>query len=434
MKNYYLVFLFSLFSFSFGVTSLFAQVNIQDSMALVAFNKQLDGDNWNTKWDFAKPVSHWIGVRIVDQRVHNLSLYNNNLVGQIPAELGSLSELRLINLGSNHFVGNLPTSIQYLDQLTRLYIQDSELSGIIPDELGYLDNLTHFSLRDNNIEGEIPASLGMLSNLKAMYLDGNQLTGSVPRELKAIDSLLVVNLTDNQLSGRVPEEFGDTDRISKLRIGKNKFSFEDIVPHMFGIEEVKNRCGHYIFEYIHQEEIPTEPFVELYPNQSYTFHLDVDHQVYNNVYQWFKDGDLIATNYTNSFTIHEMNEAKEGIYTCEITNAKAPRLILHSTPTTISLKNGIGQIEEPEEIEDLIAYPNPTDNVLNINFNSEIKGNFELTMTDVLGRKVYRNSFDKKEFSYKQEINVKNYAGGVYILEIKQNDYQRNKKITVVSR
>ena len=39
------------------------------------------------------------------------------------------------------------------------------MSGEIPAELGSLSNLTELYLRDNDLSGEIPAELGSLSNL-----------------------------------------------------------------------------------------------------------------------------------------------------------------------------------------------------------------------------------------------------------------------------
>ena len=49
-------------------------------------------------------------------------------------------------------------------------LNDNALSGEIPAELGSLSNLTWLYLNDNDLSGEIPAELGSLSNLTTLYL------------------------------------------------------------------------------------------------------------------------------------------------------------------------------------------------------------------------------------------------------------------------
>ena len=48
------------------------------------------------------------------------------------------------------------------------------MSGEIPAELGSLSNLTELSLSDNELSGEIPAELGSLSNLTNLKISSTQ--------------------------------------------------------------------------------------------------------------------------------------------------------------------------------------------------------------------------------------------------------------------
>ena len=63
---------------------------------------------------------------------------------------------------------------------------DNQLTGEIPAELGSLTNLTDLRLTSNQLTGEIPAELGGLSNLTDLRLSGNKLTGCIPGGLRDV--------------------------------------------------------------------------------------------------------------------------------------------------------------------------------------------------------------------------------------------------------
>ncbi len=110
-----------------------------DREALVALYNATDGENWenNANWLSDAPLGEWYGVSTDDDgRVKQVGLHRNALSGEIPAELGGLS------------------------------------------------NLFAMQLTDNSLSGEIPAELGSLSNLLGMVLSGNELSGCVPSSLE----------------------------------------------------------------------------------------------------------------------------------------------------------------------------------------------------------------------------------------------------------
>ena len=73
---------------------LHAQIATQDSVALVAFYNATDGTNWtnNTNW-LNGPVSTWAGITVVNGRVYTFRFYSNNIKGNIPPEIGQLTQI-----------------------------------------------------------------------------------------------------------------------------------------------------------------------------------------------------------------------------------------------------------------------------------------------------------------------------------------------------
>ena len=167
-----------------------------DSTALVALYEATDGDNWtnNTNWLSDRPLGEWHRVTTdADGRVIRLALYDYQLNGTIPPELGSLTNLQYLGLGNNQLSGPIPPELGNLANLQGLDLRNNQLSGPIPPELGNLTNLTHLYLFGNQLSGPIPAELGNLTNLQDLYLNGNQLSGCVPEGLR--------NVEDNDFSG-----------------------------------------------------------------------------------------------------------------------------------------------------------------------------------------------------------------------------------------
>ncbi|KAJ8636119.1 hypothetical protein MRB53_010386 [Persea americana] len=65
-----------------------------------------------------------------------LSLYGNNLIGEIQSDIGSLSKLYWLSLQRNDLNGHIPPSLGNLSSLTNLYLSENSLDGSIPQELG----------------------------------------------------------------------------------------------------------------------------------------------------------------------------------------------------------------------------------------------------------------------------------------------------------
>ena len=110
---------------------------------LVEFTRH-DGANWTdkTNWLSEEPMREWHGVTTDDEgRVTEVILNDNQLTGEIPTELGNLSNLTTMSLWGNQLTGEIPTELGNLSNLQSLYLNYNQLSGEIPTELGNLSNL-----------------------------------------------------------------------------------------------------------------------------------------------------------------------------------------------------------------------------------------------------------------------------------------------------
>ena len=83
--------------------------------------------------------------------------------------------------------------------------------GTIPTELGTMSELQYLRLGDNQFSGEIPAELGNLPNLKVLLLRGNRLIGQIPSRLGNLaDTLRTLLIADNSdLTGCIPSALQD---------------------------------------------------------------------------------------------------------------------------------------------------------------------------------------------------------------------------------
>ncbi|CAL9183661.1 unnamed protein product [Musa hybrid cultivar] len=89
--------------------------------------------------------------------VNIIDLSNNNLTGEIPIEIGSLSTLQTLNLSRNNFVGQIPAAIGAMKSLETLDLSFNKLSGGIPQSFSALYSLSHLNLSYNNLSGAIPS-------------------------------------------------------------------------------------------------------------------------------------------------------------------------------------------------------------------------------------------------------------------------------------
>ncbi|XP_008226570.2 PREDICTED: receptor-like protein 2 [Prunus mume] len=101
-----------------------------------------------------------------------IDLSKNNIVGDIPTEIGQLQLLQELYLDSNNFSGVIPDQVSNLKNLEILNLSMNHLSGRIPLSLASLNFLREFNVSCNNLEGPIPTST-QLQSFNASAFEGN---------------------------------------------------------------------------------------------------------------------------------------------------------------------------------------------------------------------------------------------------------------------
>ena len=255
--------------------------NAADVAALTSLYQAVGGSAWtdSDQWLGTAALGEWHGVSADSLgRVAVLDLTRNGLAGQLPSNLGDLTQMTELRIGGNALSGRLPMSLARLalrefryaetglctpvEERFRAWlaaIPSHEGTGVqctSPTEREILMALYHatggpnwvhneawltdaplsewhgvqvdgqrrvvaLSLSLNNMKGSIPPELGDLANLRELYLSKNALSGPIPPELSKLSNVEWLSLWQNKLEGSIPAELGDLANLRELDLSKN---------------------------------------------------------------------------------------------------------------------------------------------------------------------------------------------------------------------
>ena len=157
-----------------------AQVPVAECNALVALYNNTNGPNWNLRSGWLDlPPCDWVGVYCDGGHVIALSLDDNGLKGNLPADLGDLQELGFLSAGQNQLSGSIPAELAMLPKLGGLVLFSNRLTGSIPSAWGNLPGMVELYLDSNALSGDIPATMTSLAGADFGF-DYNMLTASDP--------------------------------------------------------------------------------------------------------------------------------------------------------------------------------------------------------------------------------------------------------------
>lgn len=313
---------------------------LRDSLVLVDFYQATGGDQARyacCEWDLDQPMNQWRGITLnADGCVIKIHLSAGGIKGSIPPSIGDLVSLEHLTIEHTNLSGtSIPTEIGKLTNLTWLELDRNQLSGSIPPGIGSLVNLEYLDLGRNNLTGSIPPEIGNLTNVRWLSFYYNQLTGKIPVELSNLASINVLVLSENRLSDLPPMSHLSPNHVA---FNNNFLTFKDILPNL-GIMEYNQAGGSKGGSYKNQRKIGEATTSVISSGDEIYINLDIDHDITDNVYKWYKDGNLIQTiigDPTFSKTVQSANDA--GVYTCRVTNPGESYLTLHSEPYTMEFE------------------------------------------------------------------------------------------------
>ncbi|XP_021824276.1 receptor protein kinase-like protein ZAR1 [Prunus avium] len=200
-----------------------------EGFALLSFKQSMTEDpegslsNWNSSDE--NPCT-WNGITCKEQRVVSLSIPKKKLYGFLPSAMGSLSELRHVNLRNNKLYGSLPLELFEALGLQSLVLYGNSLSGSVPNVIGKLKYLQSLDLSQNLFNGSVPSSIVQCKRLKTIDLSQNNFTGFLPDGFgTGFVSLEKLDLSFNKFSGSIPSDMGNLSSLQgTVDLSHNLFS------------------------------------------------------------------------------------------------------------------------------------------------------------------------------------------------------------------
>ncbi|KAF7845302.1 receptor-like protein 7 [Senna tora] len=158
------------------------------------------------------------------RKLSTLDLSNCRFNGTIPSSISELTHLVHLDLSDNYFTGLLPSFNKSMS-LSYLSLFQNDLRGEITSHFEGLENVTTIDLASNSLNGTIPLSLFTIPSLQKLMLSSNRFEGLLDEFPNASSSTLeMLDVSGNNLQGPIPVSIFHLRRLRFLQLAFNKFN------------------------------------------------------------------------------------------------------------------------------------------------------------------------------------------------------------------
>lgn len=149
--------------------------------------------------------------------LRELKLTENNLVGELPSNVASLTQLEVLDLANNKLIA-LPAEIRELTQLRTLSVADNQLRAV-PMDLFTSTSLVELNMTKNRLEGAF-FSIASAPHLQKLLLASNALTSLSQSPDLDLPVLQFLDIAANRLSS-LPD-MTSWSSLGTILLGENK--------------------------------------------------------------------------------------------------------------------------------------------------------------------------------------------------------------------
>lgn len=83
------------------------------------------------------------------------------------------------------------------------------------------------------------------------------------------------------------------------------------------------------------------------------------------------------------------------------------------------------------ELSNLSVYPNPSDGMISVKFETQTNEDVNIQVYDLQGRSFFRKNFTSNELVFDKSMNIGKMANGIYLIKINQGDRSTTKRIVI---
>ncbi|XP_028098542.1 putative receptor-like protein kinase At3g47110 [Camellia sinensis] len=176
-----------------------------------------------------------IGIMGKLSNLKSLYLRGNHLMGEIPSNIGNMTQLFYLLLNNNSLQGNIPENklndtipellMNLLSLSVGLDILYNSLTGTLLVEVGNLKELLILDVSYNKLSGEIPSALGRCLALVQLYMQQNLFHGIIP-SISQLTGLQYLDLSSNKFSGQIPQYMVNLSFLLNLNLSNNNLEGE----------------------------------------------------------------------------------------------------------------------------------------------------------------------------------------------------------------